>query len=51
MNVAVASAFRRKIFRLKPEATVVGRTTSIEDVVLCCFSDSDLGVYQRVLSE
>ena len=29
----------------------VGGPASIEEVVFCCFSDSDLAVYERVLSE
>ena len=29
----------------------VAGSTSIEDVIFCCFSDSDLDVYERVLSE
>ena len=29
----------------------VGGRTSIEDVIFCCFSQSDLAVYERVLSE
>ncbi len=28
-----------------------GGRTSIEDVIFCCFSQSDLGVYERELSE
>jgi O-acetyl-ADP-ribose deacetylase (regulator of RNase III) len=28
-----------------------GGQTSIQDVMFCCFSDSDLAVYERVLSE
>jgi O-acetyl-ADP-ribose deacetylase (regulator of RNase III) len=29
----------------------VGGPTSIEEVIFCCFSESDLAVYERVLSE
>jgi O-acetyl-ADP-ribose deacetylase len=29
----------------------VGGLVSIEDVIFCCFSDPDLAVYERVLSE
>ena len=28
-----------------------GGPTTIEDVIFCCFSESDLAVYQRILSE